>query len=69
MSKTLDETIKDELKATFPKIWKKMYAAIKEGEANKEPPLVIYGRVKQVLTDAKCETIDLPIFEHWITLL
>ena len=65
MSKTLDE-----LKAMFPKIWKKVYDAIKEGETNKEPTLVIYGRVKQVLTEAKIDkTIDLPIFEHWMTML
>jgi hypothetical protein len=70
MSKTLDASnVKEEVKEMFPKIWKKVYAALKQGEANNESAEVIYERVKQVITDEKStKTVDLATIEQWISM-
>ena len=70
MSKTLDGSfVKAEVDAKFPDIKDKVYAALKEGEKNKESVEVIYGRVKQVITDTKSpNTVDLATIRHWIAM-
>jgi hypothetical protein len=70
MNKTLDgSNVKEQVRDKFPEIWEKVYAALKEGEANKESAEVIYGRVKQVITDEKsAKTVDLDTIKIWISM-
>jgi len=70
MSKTLDgSNVKQEVKDSFPLIYEQVYAALKEGEKYKESAEVIYGRVKQVITDTKSsKTVDLATIRHWISM-
>jgi len=70
MSKTLDTSnVKDLVRKKFPEIWEKVYAALKQGEINKESNEVILGRVKQVITEQKStKTIDLLTIEQWISM-
>ena len=70
MNKTLDgSNVKEEVKAKFPIIFEKVYAALKQGEANKESAEVIYDRVKQVITEERSsKTVDLATIEHWISM-